>query len=330
MNDKILELSATYLKGKRLNAKTQNMLLANQGEFLAWTAKKGYLLNVIGPEELKDYHRRLRRIKSKRTGAGLAASTINNKFHAVYTLFTMLRENEIIKKSPFYKFNIVLRGIRGTSRRTFSIPEISMFLSKFDTNTPQGLKDRTLFELIYSSGLRVAEAASLKIKDISFERREMIVRGKGDKDRIIPFTAEAQKWLYLYLGNRINIRESWVFPGRGKSHKENHVLSTSISERFKNLLAKFDMARKGISTHSIRHTTATQLLENGAGIFFIQDLLGHKNPETTVRYTHLQIEQLQKVYLKYHPFANKSFTPIREKYLKGINSLFSAKQGKTG
>ncbi|MFP3040741.1 tyrosine-type recombinase/integrase [Treponema primitia] len=242
----------------------------------------------------------------------------------------MLQEKGIVKKNPFCKFNIVLRGTHGTTRRVFSLSEINVFLSRFDTNTLQGLKDRTLFELIYSSGLRVAEVASLKVKDIGFEQREMIVRGKGDKDRIIPFTAEALKWLYIYLGKRINTRESWVFPGRGIAHRENHVLSTSISERFAYLLNKFGMARKGITTHSIRHTTATQLLENGASIFFIQDLLGHKNPETTVRYTHLQIEQLQKVYLKYHPFGNKSFNAIREKYLRGINSLISKKQGKAG
>jgi site-specific recombinase XerD len=178
-----------------------------------------------------------------------------------------------------------------------------------------------LFELIYSSGLRVAEAASLKREDVNLDRREIIVRGKGERDRLVPVSKLAAAFLELYLGQRI-VPCMWVFPGGSRGIQTgSHIRPASISERFRDLLRRFDMDKKEISTHSIRHSTATHLLENGASVRHVQELLGHKSIETTVRYTHIQIDGLTKMYRKYHPREHELFETVDEEYYKQLNTL---------
>jgi site-specific recombinase XerD len=208
-------------------------------------------------------------------------------------------------------------------RRPLTRDEITRFLERLDAGTSQGLKDRALFELIYSSGLRVAEASTLKVRDIDFGRREMVVRGKGNRDRMVPFSAVARDFLLLFLKDRINSPESWVFCGSRGSRACEHIRSGSISERFRTLLRRFGMDKKEISTHSIRHSTATHLLENGASIRHVQELLGHKSIETTVRYTHIQTEGLFKVYRKYHPREHELFEAVDEAYLKRLDTVLA-------
>jgi site-specific recombinase XerD len=208
-------------------------------------------------------------------------------------------------------------------RRPLTRDEITRFLEQLNTGTSQGLKDRTLFELIYSSGLRVAEIAALKVKDINFERREMLVRGKGSRDRLVPFSKVARDFLLLFLKDRADRPEAWVFCGSRGSRTGEHMRSGGISERFKTLLRRFEMDKKEISTHSIRHSTATHLLENGASVRHVQELLGHKSIETTVRYTHIQTEGLLKIYRKHHPREHGLYETVDEGYNNRLETILA-------
>jgi site-specific recombinase XerD len=178
--------------------------------------------------------------------------------------------------------------------------------------------DRALFELIYSSGLRVSEAANLLIKDVSLNRREMIDRGKFGRDRIVPFTKQAQKYLALYLKDRIYSMDGPVFCG---VYGKKALRPGSVGRRFTDLLKKYNMKRKELSAHSIRHATASQLLDNGAGIRHVQELLGHRNLETTVRYTHVNGERLGKIYRKYHPQEHDLFDAVDDEYKKRLELM---------
>jgi integrase/recombinase XerC len=159
------------------------------------------------------------------------------------------------------------------------------------------------------------------VKDIDFDRREMIVRGKGERDRVVPFSKVAKEFLLVFLGKRIDDPDSWVFAGSRGSRVGQHIKSETISERFRDLLRRFEMDRPEISTHSIRHSTATHLLEHGASVRHVQELLGHKNIETTVRYTQIQSDGVFKVFRKYHPREHELFETVDDDYMKRFDSL---------
>jgi len=306
----------------RLAERSKLMRRNDQAVFLRWLSRRGVSdLRSVGKKELLAYHGHLARVKSKRTGENLAANTINSRFHSVCALFSVLYRAGAITENPSHGLDLDLPLPGGWRRRPLSREEINRFLESIDTDSAQGLKDRTLFELIYSSGLRVAEAASLTVGDIDFERRVMVVRGKFDRDRVVPFSEVAQAFLQHYLKERISCSDEWVFRGNAGAGKGRHIASTSISERFRTLLRRFDMDRKEISTHSIRHSTATHLLENGASVRHVQELLGHRNIESTVRYTHVMTDSLARVYRRHHPREHELFEAVDEAYHKRLDSL---------
>jgi site-specific recombinase XerD len=320
------ELALHYVEEEmsaiRLAEQTKLMRRNAQRVFLRWLSRRASVdLRAVGKKDLVAYHGHLAKVKSKRDGENLAANTINNRFHSVCTLFSVLYRAGAIAENPAHGLDLDIPTPSGWKRRPLSRDEINHFLESIDTTTKQGLKDRTLFELIYSSGLRVAEAAALKVGDIDFERRVMVVRGKFDRDRVVPFSEVAHAFLLHYLGEKVSIPETWVFVGYAGPTKDCHIASTSISERFRTLLRRFDMDKKEISTHSIRHSTATHLLENGASVRHVQELLGHKCIESTVRYTHVMTDSLARVYRRHHPREHELFETVDEDYQKRLDSL---------
>jgi integrase/recombinase XerD len=275
----------------------------------------------MGSAALREYHGELCAARSKKTGERLRPCTINNRFHAVTVLFSLLCREEVRGENPARHLRLEMPEAGGMRRRPLSREEITGFLERLDAGTAQGLKDRALFELIYSSGLRVAEASGLKVRDLDFDRREMTVRGKGDRDRVVPFSLVAKEFLLLFLGERARTPEAWVFCGSRGPRTGGPLRGASISERFRILLRRFGMDKPEISAHSIRHSTAAHLLENGAGVRHVQELLGHKDIETTVRYTQQQNEAVARMYRKYHPQEHEYFRAVDGEYIKGLRSL---------
>ena len=323
----VLKISEEELKADRLTKASIKSALKSQNEFITWTGKKGYALESMGKAHLREYQAELCRRCSKKTGELLTAHTINDIFQKVLVLFSIMYREGVIDENPAHNLKLDLPERPRMKRRPLTLEEINSFLESIDTSTPQGLKDRTIFELIYSSGLRVNEAVSLRVKDIDFERREMIVRGKGDRDRVVPFSKVAKEFLLLFLGSRIEEPDSWVFSGSRGSRVGEHIRGDTISERFRILLRRFDMDKKEISTHSIRHSTATHMLENGASVRHVQELLGHKYIETTVRYTQIQSDGVFKVYRKYHPREHELFEAVDDDYLKRFDSVLAETYG---
>lgn len=282
-------------------------------------------LAAIGRKELIRYHAYLVARKSKKTGEPLAADTINARFRAVAMLFSVLYRSGAIHENPAHGLHLELPRPALWKRRALTQEEITRFLESIDPGTTQGLRDRTLFELIYSSALRVAEASALRVSDIDFARRVMVVRGKFDRDRVVPISSVAHDFLVLYLGKKLDDGDAWVFPGRGGASRGKHIVSTSVSERFRTLLRRFGMDKPEISTHSIRHSTATHLLENGASIRHVQELLGHHCIESTVRYTHVMTDALTRIYRKFHPREHELFETIDAAYEARFDALIAAR-----
>ena len=170
---------------------------------------------------------------------------------------------------------------------------INKLLDSIPISTPKDVRDRAIIELLYSSGLRLSELTNLKLNDIK-NNQSIKVTGKGNKVRILPMTNNAYKildlWINTYRSNyEINESENYIFLGvRGKK----------ISEREIQRIVKL---RLGTFPHSIRHTFATHLLDGGADLRVVQEMLGHNDPSTTQIYTHVSTKQLKTKYKRSHP-----------------------------
>jgi site-specific recombinase XerD len=322
--DFYLSLSQAEMCGRRLSPGFSRSMIRSQRDFLVWTEENRYPITAIGKKELRRYHTVLCDKISQKTGRPLSAEAVNTAFYAVSTLFALFFKAGLIEKNPCVSLKLTLPERAGPKRRPLTRKEISRFFSRIDTTRLSGLKDRALFELMYSSGLRVSEAASLKTGDIDFRNRQMLIHGKGGHERVVPFSEYAKSILLLYQRRR-HIASPYLFPGSaykssGRETGKDHIRSETITLRFRKLLRRFGMDKHGISCHSLRHSAATHLLENGADIRVIQQLLGHKSIETTVRYTQLQTRGILRVYRKYHPRERRR---VDDDYRARLDTLFS-------
>ena len=290
-------------------------------QFYSWAVKRSLGdITRIGKKELLSYKKYVEHLESKNPGGGaLSVSTMNTMLTAVKHVYSMLYIHDLIKENPVHSLEYKIKNGKENKRRPLTKNEITFFLESIDTTTIFGLRNRTIFELIYSSALRVSEVCSLKIGDIDFDKREAIVRGKFDRDRIVPISHVAADFLKLYLADRNNKVEEYVFLGIQSKGYLRPMRSVHVSRIFREYLRKFDMNSPDISTHSVRHSTATHLLDNGASVRHVQELLGHKNIETTVRYTHVQTDGLYKIYRKHHPREHELFEMIDEEYLRQLD-----------
>jgi integrase/recombinase XerC len=160
------------------------------------------------------------------------------------------------------------------------------------------LRDRAAFELLYASGLRVSELTSLDTGDLQFSTRFLRVRGKGGRERIVPFGSSAAEALRAYLAARPPAAGPALFVNR----RGGRLTARSVHRTVLRQVAAA-LREKGISPHTFRHTFATHLLEAGADLRVIQELLGHASLSTTQVYTHVDVQRLLEVYRKAHPKA---------------------------
>jgi len=271
----------------------------------------------VSEKEIRAYIRYLHNTVSPRTHKPYTLSTISEKTAAVRLLFKSLYVNELIITNPAQDITFTHKDNKG-KREVMREEELAQFLDSIDVGEPLGLRDRTMYELMYSSGLRCCEVARLKIGDIDFEKRLILIqKSKFDKDRIVPVSLVAYTFLKQYLNGRTE-KEEYVFLGiNGK------MTANAVGHRFRDLLERYDMKRKNVSAHSVRHSTATHLLEHGAGIRYVQEILGHESIETTVRYTHMLYDSLKRVYKSYHPRENEYFKEVDGDYLKNVEELLA-------
>lgn len=164
------------------------------------------------------------------------------------------------------------------------------------------LRDKAILELLFSSGMRVSELASLRRDSVNLKREEFTVRGKGDKPRVVFMSNDARLWLERYLAKRHDV-EPFLFVGhdRAASGREEAVALTPRSvQRIVKQCAKVAGITKAITPHTMRHTFATDLLRNGADIRSVQTMLGHSSITTTQIYTHITDERLKEVFETFH------------------------------
>ena len=169
-----------------------------------------------------------------------------------------------------------------------------------------GIRNRNIFEMLYSTGIRVGELVTLNVEDVDLSEKIIYVKGKGRKDRIVPFGEKCKEALLSYLDIRVELKKK----RKKKTKKDDRALFlnkfggrlTSDGVRFilKNFLKKINLQRKA-TPHTFRHTTASHLLDSGADMIVVKELLGHKDLSTTQKYTHVTVDKLIREYDKAHP-----------------------------
>jgi integrase/recombinase XerC len=234
---------------------------------------------------------------------GLGSATIQRKLSSARSFFRWLLEERRIELSP-------LAGLRQRrSKRhppsVLSIEEVEALLSSPDSTTALGSRDRALFEVMYSGGLRAAETVGIDRADLDLSADCVRVRGKGRKERLALLGAPAQRALKDYLSNP---RRPQPTSGAGDAvflnSQGGRLTTRSLGRRVEHHCTAAGLTRRA-TPHTLRHSFATHLLDKGCDLRGIQELLGHAHLATTQIYTHVSIERLRVVYEKAHPFARR-------------------------
>ncbi|KQC03649.1 MAG: site-specific recombinase [Candidatus Cloacimonas sp. SDB] len=233
---------------------------------------------------------------------GRTNRTLARKVTTIRNFFKFCEVYELIKKNP--ALNLKIPKFEKKLPKHFTENEIEELLNIPDLSSKFGIRNKAVLEIIYSSGLRISEVVSVRITQIDLVSNLIKVRGKGDKDRIVPIGKKASAAVKSYLA----VRDQFV----SRESDDSLFLSKSgkpltademreILDRYIRLVAK----TKGYSPHSIRHSFATHLISHGADLRAVQEMLGHSNLSTTEIYTHLSLKDLKKVYQQAHPRSTK-------------------------
>ncbi|MCQ2342985.1 MAG: tyrosine recombinase [Paludibacteraceae bacterium] len=188
--------------------------------------------------------------------------------------------------------------------QTLTVEEVDRLVQAIDLSTNEGHRNRAIIEMLYGSGLRVSELVDLKLSDIYRKEQYMLIHGKGSKERLVPISDEADKWFGFWLEDRSHLPIQSGQADYAFLNCRGHQLTRAMIFTIIRRLAVAAGINKTISPHTLRHSFATHLLQNGVDLRIIQQLLGHEDITTTEIYTHVDIHDLRNAILQYHP-ANK-------------------------
>ncbi|MCD1125593.1 site-specific tyrosine recombinase XerC [Jinshanibacter sp. LJY008] len=278
--------------------------------FIQWSAERGlHYAGEITRPVLERYQRHLHQYR-KKNGEPLSPRTQRTTLQPLQVWFRWMTQQGLILANPAADLELP-RLEKRLPRHILSVEEVEQVLSLADLTTAQGIRDRALMELLWSTGIRRAEAANLAVYSVDGSRKTLtVVQGKGKKDRVIPIGDRALWWVQHYLHQVrpaliVNPDLKVLFVAmdgvkglqpNGITHAVGHYIKTS------------GLATWG-SCHLFRHAMATQMLENGADIRWIQAMLGHASLESTQIYTQVSIRALQAVHTATHPAVLKDSNP---------------------
>jgi len=290
-----------YDDGLRANGaaeKTRRAYGVDLGQLAEWAAA-----HELGPHELGP--RELRRFAGVLSERGVSRSTVARKLAAVRSFYRRLVERRELEANPAELVSSPKR--EAYLPRVLKPGEVAELLERMPASRPLELRDRALFELAYSAGLRAEELVNLDLGSIDPDREEVRVEGKGGRTRVVPAGEPAWRALDAYLargrpGLAAARDEGPAEPALFVS-KSGRRLSTSDVRRRLRISTRRAALQSGVSPHTLRHSFATHLLEGGADLRAIQELLGHASISTTQTYTRVESKRLKQAYLRSHPRA---------------------------
>ncbi|HEU4906155.1 MAG TPA: tyrosine recombinase XerC [Solirubrobacterales bacterium] len=291
------EASSAYdrdLRARSMAERTRRAYAVDLGQFAEWAGERG-----LEPADVR--HRDVRRYGAGLSSGGAAAATVARKLAAVRGLFDFLVRSERVGQNP--------ADLVSSPKREEKLPQVlsgeqvRSLLERIPARTPLELRDRAMLELAYSCGLRCEEIVNLDQRSYDFESEQLRVLGKGSKERLLPVGEPAQRALRRYLERGRHAlagdpRERALFLS-----KSGRRLSNSDVTRRLGLWVREAALAAGVSPHALRHSFATHLLEGGADLRVIQELLGHASISTTQVYTRVDAARLREAYAATHPRA---------------------------
>lgn len=282
-----------YLEHERnVSPHTRSSYTIDLEQFAAFLKEKGFDLRSVDPVLIRAYLVRLHERKDQK-------STISRKLAALRSFFQFCLRQGWIEDNPA---KVVASPKLDRPVASFlSEQEMETLLDLPGDDTVLGLRDKAVLELFYATGIRLAELVGLNLEDVGLDERLVKVRGKGKKERIVPFGRKAEASLREYLRRRVdlmakNMGETAVF----LNYRGARISPRSVERLVGKYLRQAALRRK-ISPHSLRHSFASHLLGRGADLRAIQELLGHESLATTQKYTHLDLHQLLEAHRKSHP-----------------------------
>ena len=286
-----------YLKQERNF--TENTLSSYQNDLEAFERflekkKKELSFSAADKNLLRDF---LIDLKEK----GLDFSSIARKISALRSFFRFLKRRDLIEYNP--ALFLLTPKMKKKLPEVLSVIQMKKLLDEKGKEDVWGLRDKAILELFYSSGIRLSELASLDLSSIDFNGGTIRVFGKGRKERIVPVGRKAISALKEYLKERESLS------GLDSSTVIINRMKKKLSPRGIARIVKKNLARisedKNVSPHTLRHTFATHLLDAGADLLAVKEMLGHKNLSSTQIYTHTTVERLKKVYKQAHPRSER-------------------------
>lgn len=269
--------------------------LAQYAEFLGVTeaAAPGPSLDDITPESVSGFMAHL-------DGRGLTAGTIGRKMAAVRGLHRFLFAEEYAAADPTAGLDTPRRG--SSLPKALTVDEVARLLESPDRSDPLGARDAALLEFLYATGARVTEAVTLDQHDLDFETRTVMLTGKGNKQRLVPLGRYAIAAVMAYLPYRLELRRAGADPGRLFLNARGNPLSRQgVWGIVRKAAAGAGISQDRVSPHVLRHSAATHMVEGGADLRTVQELLGHANISTTQIYTRVSPQHLYEVFVTSHP-----------------------------
>ena len=251
----------------------------------------------LNKQKIKDIkqvnYNHIRKYILQLTQEQLKPRSVSRKISTLRSFYKYLQEENIINNNP-----LVLISNPKTEKKLpefLNYIDLEKLLNAPDINTQEGLRDALILEMLYSTGIRVSELINIKTKDINQKEEQILVTGKGNKERIVFYGSKCQKLLekYTYLHNQ------YLF-----THNNHKMYPQDIRNIINKNTKKIGLKIK-VHPHMLRHTFATHMLNEGADLKSVSELLGHENLSTTTIYTHVSNEYLRQVYLSSHPRAKK-------------------------
>ena len=230
----------------------------------------------------------------------ITSKSLSRKIATIKSLFKFMLAENIIE-------NNISKSIRAPkiSKKLpnhLTIDEMNLFFDKSLDMVEMPLRDLSIIDLLYSTGIRVSECASILISNINFKNNSIKILGKGKKERIVLFGDKTKKNLMRYM-NQENIQiDGYLFISGNKKSKNNYITTRTIYNIVKKYI-KFISSNEKLGPHSLRHSFATHLLQTGSDLMAIKDLLGHSSLSSTQIYTHLDTQRMKEIYDKSHPHA---------------------------
>ena len=291
IEDLLLRFHSDIVSVERLSENSASTYEECAKIFLNWLQKEEIKLAAVNPQVLVSY------LIWRRTEQKCDELTIAKDISGLRALGSYL-----VRQGMWQENHGMLLERPKASRalpKVLSVEQVDSILDSIDTTEPLGVRDRALYELIYSCGLRISEAATLQVSNLHLKERLLIVRGKGDKERMVPFGLSAKERLEQYLmkvrpalvGSKI-VSEVFV------NYKGEPMSRKGIWKNFKALEVKAGVHAK---VHMLRHSFATHLLAGGMDLRSVQELLGHSDLATTTIYTHVDDKQLREGHKEFFP-----------------------------